>query len=278
MGRSFILAVGINTYRSPDIPNLNWAVADATAFHDAAIRGRDDGSVRARLLVEGDGITSNVRDSLGGWLAEAEPNDNVVAFFAGHGAREVWPDGDPSAAPEAYLLPSDADIDHLYSTGVSLTHELPIVRTRIRAGNVILIFDCCHAGGGVAFADGTRARGIDGPVFRRRQALSDVRLNVAVSLPGGGRQDIGDGVAILMACGPHQQARESDVLGHGIFTHHLLRALDERSGDAPVAVPLGVAYAQVVQAVLVHTKGQQLPVLEGRLVGQQLFVGGSERS
>lgn len=273
MGRSFILAVGVNTYQSAGIPNLKWAVADATAFHDSVVRGRDGGSVRARLLVEGDATTGNVRESLGGWLAEAEPNDNVVAFFAGHGAREVRPGTDPLARPEAYLLPSDADIDHLYSTSISLSEELPIVRRRIRAGNVLLIFDCCHAGGGVGFADGTRSRGIDGPVFRRRQALSEVQLNVAVSLPDGGREDIGDGVAVLMACGPHQQALESDRLRHGIFTHHLLRLLNHRSGAAPVAVPVGVAYAEVVRAVLADTKGRQLPVLEGRLADQQLFVG-----
>ncbi|MEU8073121.1 caspase family protein [Micromonospora sp. NPDC049151] len=278
MGRSFILAVGVNAYRSADIPNLNWAVADATAFHDAAIRGREGSSVRSRLLVEDDATTANVRESLGGWLAEAGPDDNVMAFFAGHGAREMRLDGNPTAGPEAYLLPSDVDLDRLYSTGISLTHELPIARARIGAGNVTLIFDCCHAGGGVGFANGVRSRGIDGPIFRRRQALTNAQLNVAVSLPGGGRQAIGDGVAILMACGQHQQALESDNLGHGIFTHHLLRALDQRPSGAPDAVPLGVAYAQVVQAVLSDTQGRQLPVLEGRMADQQLFVGGSKRS
>ncbi|MET7879824.1 caspase family protein [Micromonospora profundi] len=278
MGRSFILAIGVNAYQSVDIPNLNWAVADATAFFNAAIRGREANSARTRLLVEGDANTANVRESLGGWLAEAGVDDNVVAFFAGHGAREVRLDGDPLAELDAYLLPSDADPDRLYSTAISLSHELPIVRRRIRAGNVTLIFDCCHAGSGVAFADGTRSRGIDGPVFRRRRALTGTQLNVAVSLPGGNRQEIGDGVAMLMACGQHQQALENDTLRHGVFTHHLLRAMDQRPDGAPTAVPLGVAYAQVVKAVLADTDGRQLPVLEGRMADQQLFLGGSQRS
>jgi uncharacterized caspase-like protein len=275
MGTSFILSVGVNTYRSADIPDLNWAVADATAFHDAAVRGRAAGSVRSRLLIEGDATTANVRESLGGWLAEAGSEDNVVTFFAGHGARELRPDDDPVAAPEAYLLPSDADIDQLYSTGFSLSHELPIVRKRLRAGNVTLIFDCCHAGGGVGFADGTRSRGIDGPLLSRRLALSDIGFNVAVSLPGGGQHEIGDGVNVLMACGPHQSAFEYDALGHGIFTYHLLRVLDERADGTPAGVPIGVGYARVVEAVLAATKGHQLPVLEGRLADQQLFIGGS---
>jgi hypothetical protein len=276
MSTSFILSVGVNTYRSAAIQDLRWAVADATAFHNAATRGREVGSVRSRLLVDGDASTANLRESLGGWLAEAGPEDNVVAFFAGHGARELLPDGDPLAAPEAYLLPSDVDLDRLYSTGFSLSSELPIVRKRIRARNVTLIFDCCHAGGGVGFADGSRSRGIDGPLIRRRLALTDIGFNVGVSLPGGGKHEVGDGFTILMACGPHQSALERDVLGHGVFTFHLLRLLSEPLDGAPSGVPIGVVYSRLTQAVLTDTNGQQLPVMEGRLVDQHLFVGGSE--
>ncbi|MBG0565374.1 caspase family protein [Actinoplanes aureus] len=276
MSTSFILSIGVNLYRSAAIKDLRWAGADAIAFHDAAVRGREVGSVRSRLLVDQDASTANLRESLGGWLAEAGPEDNVVAFFAGHGARELLPDGDPHAAPEAYLLPSDVDLDRLYSTGFSLSSELPVVRKRIRARNVTLIFDCCHAGGGVGFADGTRSRGIDGPLIRRRLALTDIGFNVAVSLPGGGQHEIGDGFTILMACGPHQSALERDTLGHGIFTYHLLRLLAERRDGAPSGVPIGVGYTHLAQAVLGDTNGQQLPILEGRLADQQLFVGGSK--
>jgi uncharacterized caspase-like protein len=273
VGKSFILSVGVNSYQSDTIPDLSWAAADAWAFHEASVRGRDPRLVESRLLIDDQATTLAVREAIGDWLATAGRDDNVLAFFAGHGAREVRPGADIRTETEAYLLPVDADIDHLYSTGISLTHELPVVLKRMAAGNVTLIFDCCLSGSGRAFNDGVRPRGIDGPNFARMLAVSDVMLNAAVMLYGGGLQDIGEGVSILMACGPNQAALESDELGHGIFTHHLLLVLEEQKRQASAMVSLGEVYAKVVKLVVDHTNADQVPMLEGRLADQHLFVG-----
>ncbi len=272
-GKSFTLCVGIDTYSSAGIPPLNWAIADADSFYQACLRGRDLDLTEARLITGSDATTEALRSAFGEWLAEAAAEDNVVAYFAGHGARELPPGKDLRTATEAYLLPFDAKSDRLYSTAISLTHELPTLLSRIRAKNTALIFDCCLSGSARVAYEGQRTRGIDGPNLRRALALSDVPLQVAVGKPGGGVTDIGDGVSILMACGPSQAALESDSLRHGIFTYHLLEVLNGSSQARTDAAPLGLIYADVVSAVARATNARQVPMLEGRLSDQRLFTG-----
>jgi uncharacterized caspase-like protein len=273
VGTSFILAIGIDEYRSPRIHNLSWAAADALAIHRELTLGRAAGSVRSRLLVNDQATIAAIRESLGEWLGQARPDDSIIAFFAGHGARELHPGGDLRTDTESYLLPTDADIDHIYSTAFSLVHELPVITKRIRAGNVTFIFDCCLSGGARVFNDGVRARGIDGPNFTRTQRIADIPVNTAVTAVNGIDYDIGEGTTVMMACGYNQSASESDELGHGIFTYHLLNIVGSLRTPERTSVSLGEMYAGIVRAVVSYTNAAQVPMLEGRLVDQRLFIG-----
>lgn len=273
MSKSFVLAVGIDEYQNADIGDLSWAAADAQAFHSAFVRGREVGSVDGRLLLNEAATAVALREALGEWLTTAGPDDNVTAFFAGHGGREIQIGGNLRSDSASYLLPTDTDINHIYSTAVSLTHELPVILGRIRAKHVTIILDCCLAGASRTFADGMRGRGIDGPNFKRMSRLSDIPVNAAVTVDKGEMHDIGEGVSVLMACGPHQGAGESDVLGHGIFTHFLLQSIEGYRSQNHRSVSLGEIYSSVVRSVVTETDASQVPMLEGRLSDQRFFLG-----
>jgi uncharacterized caspase-like protein len=275
MNKSFVLSIGIDEYKSDSIPNLSWAKADARAFLEATIGGRAPTSIESRLLLDDHATTVAIREAFGEWLATAGQNDTVIAFFAGHGGREIRAGGRIPNDIESYLIPVDGNRSHLYSTAVSLTNEFPILARRLASENVILILDCCLSGRGNLLSNGARARGIDGSNLAMMETLSDIPLNSSVVNVKGQLQDVGEGASMLMACGPNQAALESDELKHGVFTYHLLDLIEEQRSRGEDVLPLGDLYAQVVKSVVQHTGGRQVPMLEGRLAGQQLFVGGS---
>jgi uncharacterized caspase-like protein len=271
-GTSFILAVGVDDFSDPLIPNLQWAAADATTFFSAATSGRDPGRLESRLLVNGDATLKSVRNALGDWLATSRPSDNVIVYFAGHGARELRPGADVNHA-DAYLLPVDAEINSLYSTSLSLRYEVPTLLQRIAARHVIFILDCCLAGSSRTTAPGMRNRGIDGPNITRAEAVAGHPLHSAVALSAGGSADVGEGVIVLSACGPNQSALESDEFGHGVFTHFLTSVMQHDREQGVQVSSVGSLYERTTKLVRGFTSYEQIPMLEGRVSDQGLYVG-----
>lgn len=271
--KTFVLSIGINDYDSKAIRPLRWAVDDARSFHQACLVGRDPEYVQSRLILGRDAGIQTIRHAFGEWLNQAMPEDNVIAYFAGHGAREILPGRDINSETEAYILPVDVSVKNLYSTAISLPSELPTVLKRLRARNAVFIFDCCLSGAARMSRDGQRNRGIDGPNFVKATAISDVGLNVMVRSIKGEEIDIGNGVSVMMACGPNQAALESDELRHGIFTYYLLELLLNKRDSDRRSLSVGQMYADVAKAVSDRTEHYQIPMLEGRLLDQRIFSG-----
>ena len=136
------------------------------------------------------------------FLQQADWDDLVVIYFAGHGAP------DPNRPDNLYLLPHDADLDALAATAFPMWDVKTALRRHIAAEQVIVIADACHAGGtrdgqendvGEAFAD------LFSP--SRRVTLTAARRNeVSMEGPRWG--------------------------GHGVFTHHLLGAFGNPAADS----------------------------------------------
>ena len=95
--RLFALIIGINKYKSPDIPNLVGAVDDANAMRNylqkylgvpsSRIRDlRDSEATRAAILKEVEGFSSNSK------IKEGDP---ILMYYAGHGGSANTPEGWP---------------------------------------------------------------------------------------------------------------------------------------------------------------------------------------
>lgn len=69
-------------------------------------------------------------------LADAGPGATVVIYFSGHGI----------AVPTYHLMPYGYDVRQLVSTAISGT-EFCAALQRIEARKLLVILDCCHAGG-----------------------------------------------------------------------------------------------------------------------------------
>ncbi len=139
------LVVGIAHYQTVSpLPAtvLNDARAIAQLLTDPRYCGYTRGNVQ--LLLDGQASLEGLREGLARLAATTNADSTVTIFFSGHGGRV-------GVGPQQgeYLLPADADV----SSPEALSHsslssgELSAAFAKIPARKLVVIFDCCHAGG-----------------------------------------------------------------------------------------------------------------------------------
>lgn len=140
-GRRSALLIGTGTYDDPEFAPLRSPAADVNLM----------GGVLGTPAIGGFTVTTLVDRPVGELRAEVEeflagraPDETVLVYFSGHGML------DPSGW--LYLATRDTAHNRLASTAL----EAPWLVRRMddcRAGQQILILDCCYSGG---FAQGTK--------------------------------------------------------------------------------------------------------------------------
>jgi hypothetical protein len=203
------VVVGVGSYQSQDIPDLEFAKADAQSVYeflksDAAGPFEED---HILFLADENATGAKMREALFVFLQQADWDDLVVIYYAGHGAP------DPARPDNLYLLPTDADLKSLAATGFPMWDVKTALRRQIAAERVIVIADACHSAG---TAD--------------RETVG-----------GGGQNAIAGGFAelftpsrrLMMTAADTNEFSLEDARweGHGVFTHFLLEALHGK-GDA----------------------------------------------
>lgn len=144
-------------------------------------------------------------------------------------ARRVQADlaaGDQPVVLVYFSGHADADALHLGTSELRLDQLEQVIRA-IPAGMRVLIIDACRSG------ELTRVKGVvpaEAFEFRAEGTLDS------------------EGLAILTSSAAGEDAQESDRLGGGIFTHHLvtgLRGAADSSGDGEVTLSEAYAYGYV---------------------------------
>lgn len=196
--------VGIGDYASQGIPDLEFAPADARSvqeFLTSAAAGpfQED---HVLFLQDQEATGAAMREALFVFLQQADWNDLVVIYFAGHGAP------DPSRPDNLYLLPYDADLDALASTGFPMWDVKTALRRQISSERVIVIADACHSAG----------------------ALEGLASENPIA--GGFSQLFTPSRRLTMTAANTNEFSLEDARwgGHGVFTHFLLEGL-EGAGD-----------------------------------------------
>jgi uncharacterized caspase-like protein len=188
-GKRCALVVGINRYGEPDhrFKDLKNAVNDANAI---ASRLAVEFGFSVTLLIDEQATASGVQQVLARWRDEVQPEDDLLIFFAGHGAN---PQGQGRQS-EGYLVPFGADRNP--DTWLS---EADIIRyaEESRSQRVFLLFDACYAGAALRAHDGIR--------------------------PG---QRVDQVIKILVAGTEDQPVLDGGATEHSIFTKAILDGLD----------------------------------------------------
>ena len=149
------VVIGVGEYESADIPDLEFAGADARAVYEfltssAAGPFEED---HVRFLTDEQATGEAMRDALFVFLQQADWDDLVFICYAGHGAP------DPNRPDNLYLLPTDSDLDALASTAFPMWDVKTALRRQIAAERVIVVADACHSAG---TADGDVVGGAEG--------------------------------------------------------------------------------------------------------------------
>lgn len=179
---------------------LRYAVKDAHAVRDILcdpdIGTFDPGDVKLFAGPQADAaaIKAELRRIVDG----SDKSDVLLVYFAGPTLTPAW-----SYDTDLYL--ATPGVSDNPDAGLRMAYLKRDV-LEVFAGTALLILDCCRAGG----LHATPELGVD-------------------MISVGGRDD--SRYSALMTCARDAAAREEPVHGHGILTHHLLRALRGQATD-----------------------------------------------
>ena len=236
--KRWAVIIGIGQYDDGLIPDLDYADADARAMYDfltSDAAGPFDED-RVLLLTNEQATGQAMRDAMFVFLQQADWDDLVVIYFAGHGAP------DPARPGNLYLLPADAQVNALAATGFPMWDVKTALRRQIAAERVVVIADACHSAG---TAEGDAANPIGGSFAdlftpSRRLTLTAADLNEL----------------------SFEDAKWGG--GHGVFTHHILQGLHGLAdADRDGIVTFTEVAAYVRASVNRDTAGRQNPTFSG---------------
>ncbi|MDP3544086.1 MAG: caspase family protein [Elusimicrobiota bacterium] len=198
----FAVVVGVENYQA--IPKAEHAARDVRAVK-AHLMAAGYPERNIVTLVDQQAGKSALEKYLEAWLPRnTDERSTVLFYFSGHGAP------DPEKG-EAYLMPWDSDAKYTESTGYPVK-RLYAKLNALKARRVLVAMDACFSGAG--------PRSVIGKGLRPLVSKVD---------DGGGSAGR---VGALTASASDEMTGSDDASGHGLFTYHLLKALNARGGKA----------------------------------------------
>jgi Caspase domain len=203
--RQWAIVVGLNDYQF--FQPLSCAQQDAQALHHFLVQQAGFFPDHCLLMTDNSPALFNrstlpTRANLQAWVdlfAQQywQPGDALYVFFSGYGIHYQGKD---------YLAPLDGSWSAVESTCLSMSDLLNCFRAALPLGDITVLLD-----------------------MSRSQHGSLVHATVGIQTAQLANQL---GIATLLSCQPGQFSREVSSLGHGLFTHGLLEALQYQPGTS----------------------------------------------
>ena len=171
----FALIIGINKY--DNLPNLEYAVNDATAIKNVLINNFNYKEENIRMLIDKQATHDNIMDEYYQLINDTAINDSVLIFFAGHGSTY------PSILKDkGFLVPCDGT-EMKMNTLISWD-RLVSDSELIKAKHIFFIMDACYSG--LALLRGNPSKRFLKDMIRRqsRQILTAGKANQTVKDSG----------------------------------------------------------------------------------------------
>jgi len=260
------VVIAINKYRDKNISELKYAENDGKGI---AKYFRDQLGIKKEnlyILVGPNATADNIKRAIGVELRKkAQKDDQILIYFAGHGAPEPESKSLNADGLEKYLLAYNSELDALYATAIPM-REIEYLFERYSSERVVFMLDACFSG--------RVGRSVKTPGLSMRSGvlMSDFYNRMAA----------GKGKIIMAASGANEGSQELDRLRHGVFTYYLLEALDGKADyDKDGIVTVIEAHQYVEKKVAAETVNTQKPeifhgnltnVVLGRARTQELVV------
>jgi len=253
------VVIGIGKYEDKDIPALKYAKEDALEIYNILTDPKYGGFPRenVKLLLDEQATLTEIKSAMGTFLARnADEDDMVCIYFAGHGSPELDPTGKADDKLEKFIVPYDAKKDDLFGYGLSMDTIREILDKRIESKRAVFFIDSCYSGeaGGRTFSRPD--------VAARNITISEKFLE----------QISGEGRIIITASKPDELSLETDELKHGIFTYYLAEGLKGKADlNEDGVVTVDELYSYVYEQVTKKARqlgGGQHPLKKGTIAGE----------
>ena len=245
------VVIAINKYRDKNISDLKYAENDGKAmagyFHERLGIKKEN----LHVLLGHEATVDRIKRVIGVDLRKkAQKDDQILIYFAGHGAPEPESKSLNADGIEKYLLAYNSELEALYATAIPM-REIEYLFERYASERVVFMLDACFSG------RVGRSTKIPGLALRSSMLMSDFYNRMAA----------GKGKVIMAASGSNEGSQEFDRLRHGVFTYYLLEALDGKGDfDKDGVVTVMEAHQYVEKKVASETSNAQKPeIFHGNL-------------
>ncbi|KAJ7073786.1 caspase domain-containing protein [Mycena amicta] len=260
----FLLVIGIDEYKSRDIPNLHGCVNDARTIKDYLTNRFRIPEDQVAFLTNAGATRTAIISRFQSHLiynASIAKDDTVIIYYAGHGSKAPAPESWPSSEGKVKTLvpydERDKDANGQPIHGIpDRTMDRLVGRLASEKGdNITLIFDCCHS-------DGTPTTPIPS-ISARRSVETHIPLPENLDRYLFGRTLDEDTLpsiihpytrshVLLAACHQQQPEHAHEILSaggspRGFFTDALIRRL--RAMGPPDAGRVRVTYQELVKSL-----------------------------
>jgi Caspase domain len=206
MGTTYAVLIGIETYQKQGISSVQFAQADAAAMKDLLVQELGVPAENITVWLDFEATKSVFENDLPYLIRQLAPGDRFIFFYAGHGFF---------ANGTNRLTTWDTHPGNLAGTTVSLEGVLLKPLKDQQGADSLVFMDACAAD-------------LKTSLVQARDIVSDLTPSEFEALVRST-----DHSAAFFACSPNQKAYPSDALQHGIWTYHLIQALQ---GDAEGAL------------------------------------------
>ncbi|MBX3630817.1 MAG: caspase family protein [Nitrosomonas sp.] len=268
--RRLALIVGVGQYKSTKIPDLPGPPQDAKRIYQLLTGPNGYGFPKENVcvLVDEAATTANFKQYFSSFLIErAQPNDEVVFYYAGHGSQTRDHNGDePDGMDETFVF-HDARDSGIKDFTDDEFDEL-LTRLHQKTSRITVFLDSCNSGTALRGDTEFLSRYIPPPeaetVIERsttaKPAANDQKTGwISKSLPG---------IVVFTAAGDGTVALEKNA--RGIFTDAILTTFGQVNATQ-------LTYAQAARQIrpLVKAESYQIPYFQGDL--QRTVFAGANR-
>lgn len=257
---AYIISLGVSKYQNQQF-NLAYATKDAVDIEGLFLNSDYFGKVHTKSLTDEQVVLENL-DDIADFLAQADIDDFVMVFIAGHGVLD--------ADFDYYFASYDMDFKDPSKRGIPYKRIEELV-DGIKALKKLLILDTCHSGeldkdeieeqegSGKEPVEGKfRNAGID--VTYREDPLGFESINylmkqVFLDLRRG------TGATVISSSGGTELAFESPKYKNGLFTYSLIDGLKNKKADVnkDEIITVSELQAYLIEEVKQLSNGKQVP-------------------
>jgi WD40 repeat protein len=227
-GNLYLVTIGVSEYSTSGF-NLKYAAKDAGDVEAQFRQAKIYANVFSKTFVNAE-VSKAMLPKIKEFLAQANPNDQVVVFIAGHGVL--------NKDFEYYFASHDMDFEKPESKGISYA-EIENLLDEIKSLKKVLFMDTCHSGEvdkddveqdnkSLALANDISFRAVGANVKHKSLGMAQT-TELMKEVFNDMRK--GTGSNIVSSAGGYELAMESKEWNNGLFTYVLLDGIKSMQAD-----------------------------------------------